>query len=45
MQLGLDREISDEEEEEVDEELLFEYVYETDEIEEIDENEGTNPVI
>ena len=30
MQLGLDREISDEEEEEVDEELLFEYVYETD---------------
>jgi hypothetical protein len=40
MQLGLDREISDEEEEEVDEELLFEYVYETDEIEEIDENEG-----
>ncbi len=45
MQLGLDREISDEEEEEVDEELLFEYVYETDEIEEIDEHEGTNPVI
>ena len=40
MQLGLDREISDEEEEEVDEELLFEYVYETEEIEEIEENEG-----
>ena len=45
MQLGLDREISDEEEEEVEEELLFEYVYETEEIEEIDENEGKHPVI
>ena len=45
MQLGLDREISDEEEEAVDEELLFEYVYETDEIEEIDEQEGHNPAI
>lgn len=45
MQLGLDREISDEDEEEVEEEILFEYVYETEEIEEIDETEGQNPVI
>ena len=29
----------------MDEELLFEYVYETEEIEEIDENENQNPVI
>lgn len=45
MQLGLDREISDEEEEEEEEELQFEYVYETEEIEEIDEHENKNPPI
>jgi hypothetical protein len=38
MQLGLEREISDEEEEDHEEdENNFEYVYETEEIEEIDE--------
>jgi hypothetical protein len=46
MQLGLEREISDEEEEEVEEdENQYEYVYETEEIEEIDENEQHNPVL
>ena len=45
MQLGLDREISDEEEEEAEEEIQFEYVYETEEIEEIEETPGSNPVI
>jgi hypothetical protein len=45
IQLGLEREISDEDEEEEEDENQYEYVYETDEIEEIDENEGQNPVI
>lgn len=45
MQLGLDREISDEEEEEAEEEIQFEYVYETEEIEEIEETPAQNPVI
>lgn len=45
MQLGLEREISDEEEEEEEDENQYEYVYETEEIEEIDEQEQMNPVL
>ena len=41
MQLGLEREISDEEEE-LEEEENFEYQYETEEIEEIEDNENNN---
>lgn len=44
MQLGLEREISDEEEEQIEKDE-FDYQYETEEIEEIDENENENPLM